>query len=164
MRPNWQPQLSTIFAAGMLASSALAGQELPLAIGRAEVLRLERRAATVVLADPNIADVTTISDSTLVVTAKRAGHTSLIVFDDQGRQVLQREIRVEAPGPVRRVRLYKGLSNGIEEYRCSPTECIATVAPRSDPSPNKTTAPEHEQAPHESVAPAEIVQTPGRQP
>ncbi|MBI3683613.1 MAG: type II and III secretion system protein family protein [Acidobacteria bacterium] len=69
-----------------LACSALAAQTAPvrdinLLVGRGELLQFERDLTRVVIAEPKIADAVVVSPREIMINAKSAGRTTLIVWE-----------------------------------------------------------------------------------
>ena len=73
-------------------------EELTPSDGR--VIRLERPVATVLVADPEIADVQLISDRTLFLYGKAVGRTRLLLLDAEETLVEDIEVVVASPLPT----------------------------------------------------------------
>jgi Flp pilus assembly secretin CpaC len=71
------------------ASAWAAADEAPITVNvnMARVLRINAPAATVIVGNPGIADVTIQDPQTLVLTGKSFGQTNLIVLDGNGNPV-----------------------------------------------------------------------------
>ena len=69
--------------------SAWATEDAPITVNvnMARVLRIDAPAATVIVGNPGIADVTIQDPQTLVLTGKSYGQTNLIVLDGNGNPV-----------------------------------------------------------------------------
>lgn len=76
--------------------SARGGQALDLAVGAGRLLSLSQPAASVFVADPQIADVQIPSDDKIFILGKKSGTTTLFALDDNGNSVASWTIRVEA--------------------------------------------------------------------
>ena len=99
--------------------SNLAGAaDLNIKIDQAELVRLDRPAAEIIIGNPSIADVSVQSGRILVVTGKSTGLTNMIVLDGNGRKIYERSI-VVAVDSNRHVAVTKGAER--ETYSCSPT-------------------------------------------
>jgi hypothetical protein len=86
-------------------------------IDQAKIIRLPDGAATVVIGNPLIADVTLQDGGVLVVTGKGYGVTNLIALDKAGALLTEQSIEVRGPrGDI--VVVYRGLSR--ESYSCTP--------------------------------------------
>ncbi len=129
---------------------------LRLDVGDTQVVRTAGKASTILLGDPNVADVTTVNETTLVITGKRPGRTSLIVFDAAALEVLRSDILISGSMPAARIRLYKGATGVVQEFRCSAAECAGPTTIRSSatgaspplndaavvPEPNRISTPQ----------------------
>src|SRR5580704_860162 len=56
---------------------------LSLVVGKGELLRFERDIARVVVAEPKIADAIVVSPRDVMVNAKGAGHTTLVIWETE---------------------------------------------------------------------------------
>jgi pilus assembly protein CpaC len=80
---------SLVIASLALASFALQAQDpvvvrsLSLVTGRGELLQFGRDVARVVIAEPKIADAIIVSPRDVMVNAKGAGHTTLVVWENE---------------------------------------------------------------------------------
>jgi pilus assembly protein CpaC len=81
----------------MAAAPADAGpaQELVLEIRKGQLLRLDRPAAAVFVADPEVADVQAHSPTLVYVFGRRSGATTLYAVDENEDVLLRREVVVE---------------------------------------------------------------------
>jgi pilus assembly protein CpaC len=100
--------IGLVLAAGLLTAPA-AGQEpaqqpavtittdgtLRLEVRKGRVIRLPRPAATVFVADPEIADVQAQSPSIIYLFGRRAGETSLYAVDEDDRLLVRTQVVVE---------------------------------------------------------------------
>lgn len=84
--------LATTLVTGMSAS-ALEGSVL-VNVNMARVLRINAPAATIIIGNPGIADVTIQDPQTLILTGKSYGQTNLIVLDAAGNPVADTLIEV----------------------------------------------------------------------
>src|SRR5258706_8146281 len=71
------------------------GPPVLLEAGKGTLIRLPRPAATVFIANPEVADVQVKSPSLIYVTAKAPGQTSLYAVDADDRVLLNSPVRVE---------------------------------------------------------------------
>lgn len=103
-----------------LPSTAYAGegQNYKVEINKTEILRLPRAAASIVVGNPRIADVTVQSTDTLFVVGRGFGETNLIILDTNGDIILDADLQVVNSLPTHGVRLYNGTSR--ETYSCIP--------------------------------------------
>jgi pilus assembly protein CpaC len=75
-------------------AAALAPALVNLEINRGALIRLPRAAATVFVANPEIADVQVKSPSIVYVTAKKGGETTLIAVDEDDKVLLESRVVV----------------------------------------------------------------------
>lgn len=110
--------LASVFAAGAArAQDAQPSDAIMLVMNKAKVLQLPPNAATVVVGNPAVADVTMIRRTKhMVLTGKGYGETNLIALDSQGRSVGESVIRVAAP--ERSLIVQRGMER--ETWDCSP--------------------------------------------
>ncbi|WP_425277512.1 pilus assembly protein N-terminal domain-containing protein [Methylobacterium nodulans] len=105
------------------------------------VLQPKRPVQAVVIGDPKVADATHTNVNTLVITGKELGTTSIILFDSNGRTILNARVQVVSGADVHptnaierreiRVRVPSkepGNSHEIHRYLCGPG-----CSPISDP-------------------------------
>ena len=74
--------------------AAAEAQPISVKVNMARVLRINAPAATVIIGNPGIADVTIQDPQTLVLTGKSYGQTNLIVLDAAGNPVADTLIEV----------------------------------------------------------------------
>jgi pilus assembly protein CpaC len=92
---------SALFPAALLAQ---AGAAVSLSVGQGALIRLDQPAATVFVANPEIADVQIAGPQSIFVFGQRTGRTTLFALDESGTPLAQREISVEHDlGQLRRV-------------------------------------------------------------
>jgi hypothetical protein len=110
----------------LFAAAAPAGAVEPIFVpmDQARILKIPDRAATLVIGNPLIADVTVERGGVAVVTAKGHGTTNIVALDGAGIVLMERPIAVKEPaGPT--VVVYRGSTR--QTYSCTP-ECSALVA------------------------------------
>jgi hypothetical protein len=116
-------------ALGILGSipTALAGA-LAVQLDSASVVRLKKDAATVIVGNPNIAEVSVESPTLIFVFGIRPGETSLTIMDKDGETLLATPVVVTPPA-VRAVTVDR---NVVEfTYTCDP-RCAQTRTPGED--------------------------------
>ena len=88
--------LALLLALPAIAAPALAEDDAPITVNvnLARVLRINAPAATVIVGNPAVADVTIQDPQTLVLTGKSFGQTNLIVLDGAGNPVADTLIEV----------------------------------------------------------------------
>jgi Flp pilus assembly secretin CpaC len=70
------------------------GEPISVKVNMARILRISAPAATVIIGNPGVADVTIQDPQTLVLTGKSYGQTNLIVLDNMGNPVADTMITV----------------------------------------------------------------------
>jgi len=104
-------------------------QTVSLGAGQASYVALTSPVRDIVLGDPLVADVSVINERTLVVLGKRAGVTSLMAFDAQGRALVDRRVVVsEAPDDavtVQRGAVASSYACGVRCSKLGPAEATA---------------------------------------
>ena len=131
--------LSTVsFAAPAFASSFLSGhshtvsavaptaQTYSVALNKTEVVRLPAAASTVIVGNPQIADISIHSPDTIFVIGRSYGETNLTVLDRNGHTILDADIQVNNNVPRNGVRVFFG-ANARQSYNCSPYCAAAPV-------------------------------------
>ena len=89
--------LPVLAFASLAASHAMAQEDgAPISVNAnmARILRLSAPAATVIIGNPGIADVTIQDPTTLILTGKNYGQTNLIVMDAAGEPIADTLIEV----------------------------------------------------------------------
>lgn len=108
---------------------ALAGEPILVQLDRATVIKLPERAATVVIGDPLIADLSVQPGGIGVITGKGYGATNVIVMDRDGAVLTEKTVEVEGPtDPI--VVVYRGMAR--ETYSCTP-KCERRITLGDDP-------------------------------
>lgn len=105
---------------GSLASPAFAGstESYKVELNKTEIVRLPGAAASVIIGNPKIADVTVQSSDLLFVVGRGYGETNLIILDANGNTMMNADLQVVNSLPNTGVRLYNGKSR--ETYSCIP--------------------------------------------
>ena len=86
-------------------------------VDQAKLLKVPAKAATIIIGNPLIADVTLQSGGIVVVTGKGYGATNFIAMDRCGDVLVDRQIQVEGP-TEQLVTVYRGVER--ESYSCMP--------------------------------------------
>lgn len=121
----------TLMAA--LPNSATAGDTIyRIDLNKTQLLRLPAPAGSVVIGNPDIADVTVHSPSLVMVVGRGFGETNLVILDRDGQTMVDADVQVTAITPSNGVRLFKATSR--QTYTC---------APYCQPSPTLGDSPEH---------------------
>jgi len=87
-------------------------------LNKTQILRLSQPASSVLIGNPDIADVTVHSLDTLFVVGRGFGETNLIVLGQNGHEILDGDVTVTHNLPDHGVRLYNAKSR--ETYSCLP--------------------------------------------
>lgn len=125
--------LLTVAAAAPLGAAW--AQTLNVEIDRSARIGLTGSAASVIVGNPAIADVTVVDANTLFVTGKGYGVTEVVAVDGVGRTIFQGEIVVTG-GSTGSVRVWRGA-------QATEMACAASCAPsiRNGAAPAGATAP-----------------------
>jgi hypothetical protein len=112
--------LALAFAAPALAES------LVVPIDHSMRLAVNGQAASVVVGNPQVADVTVVDSHTLFVSGRGYGETDVVVIDRAGRTIYSGDIIVAAGGGGR-VSVYRGADR--TDLACAPTCSVSTRSP-----------------------------------
>jgi Flp pilus assembly secretin CpaC len=110
-------------ASGATAGPPTAEPPILVELDQATLFKLPDRAATVVIGNPLIADVSIETGGIAVVTAKGYGTTNVVVLDRAGVVLMDKEVAVTVPRD-HVVFVYRGAAR--ETYSCTP-DCSARV-------------------------------------
>jgi Flp pilus assembly secretin CpaC len=102
---------------GLYGTTTAGAAELVVNIDEASIHRLMSEAATIVVGNPAIADVSVQNGSMLLVMGKNPGHTNIIALDRKGAEIENVMVHVRNAG-TRRVTLHLGSSR--LSYNCAP--------------------------------------------
>lgn len=88
--------LCLFMGSGAVTAPAFAADGAPISVNvnMARILRINASAATVIVGNPGIADVTIQDPKTLILTGKSFGQTNLIVLDSAGNPIADTLIEV----------------------------------------------------------------------
>ena len=126
------PLAAPLLAAGLAcASHASHAETLIVAVNHSLRLPVAGRAASVVLGNAAVADVTVVDSHTLFVTGKSPGSTDLAVVDPLGRTVFAADVAVSS-GPGRPVTIHRATETA--EVSCDP-RCLVAGAPKPTTMP-----------------------------
>lgn len=126
-------------AAALLAAPAAASAQsrMSVEIDQAQRVQLRGPAGSVIVGNPQIADVTVVDANTLYITGKGYGVTEVVAVDPIGRTVFQSQVIVTAGEGAGRVRLWRG-AQATEmacASSCSPSLRGSTGPAAGDPAP-----------------------------
>jgi len=135
---------------GWLALAVLAALAVParaqqgplrVTVNHAAALTLDAAAATVLIADPEVADVVNERNHLMFVLGRKPGATNLLVYDGAGKRLMEREV-VVVPQEDRTVTITRETDQ--TDYTCAPRcafrEHLAG-APRSEIGAAAATTP-----------------------
>lgn len=108
---------------GALPTIATASDTISVQMNMARVLRLSAPAATVIIGNPGVADVTIQDPQTLILTGKSYGQTNLIALDSAGNPIADSIVQVQRNGRDI-VTIYMGSAR--TSMACAP-ECQPTI-------------------------------------
>jgi len=114
-------------SATLLSCAAHAGH-ITVETGKAKAIKLKTNADSVIIGNPNIADVAVHDDTLLFVTGKAYGTTNLMIFDNEGNTIHSSDVVVTA-NTTSWVSVKRAGTNFT--YDCSPT-CRPTLSPGDD--------------------------------
>ena len=120
-------------AACLFAAGLAQAQSLSVGIDRSARVALRGSAASVIVGNPAIADVTVVDANTLFVTGKGYGVTEVVAVDGLGRTIYQGEVIVSG-GSTGSVRVWRGAQ--ATELACA-ASCSASI--RNDAAATTTT-------------------------
>lgn len=101
--------VASTLALALSAPAAALAQAAPLSVSIDHATRVQMRGAvaSVIVANPDIADVTVVDANTLYITGKGYGVTEIVAVDAIGRTLFQNEVVVTAPNRGH-VRVWRG--------------------------------------------------------
>ena len=100
-----------------LTTPGNAGQPVNIVVDQARIMRLSTPAATIIVGNPMIADVSIQDNQMLVVMGKSNGLTNMIALDENGREIANVDLIVQTNG-ANSLTLYKGSAR--ISMNCSP--------------------------------------------
>ena len=113
----------SLLALGAAAPALAQSRPLSVEIDHTARLNLRGAAASVVVGNPQIADVTVVDEHTLFISGRGFGVTEVVVLDGMGRTIYQSEVVVSAPSSGQ-VRVWRGST--VTDMACSST-CAPSV-------------------------------------
>lgn len=109
-------------ASGLAVLPATAA-DLLVEINQSRLHQLSRAAATIVVGNPAIADVSVSNANTLIVFGRTYGKTNLIALDANGQQIANLDLNVVAPQDTA---LTVNRGTGQYSYNCTP-DCVRVL-------------------------------------
>lgn len=116
------PALALVLAAAPTAALAQSGT-MNVEIDRSSRVQLAGAAASVIVGNPQIADVSVVDANTLFITGKGYGVTEVVAVDGVGRTLFQREVVVTG-GSTGSVRVWRGAQ--ATEMACA-SSCAPSI-------------------------------------
>lgn len=124
-RRSYLALAATAAVAAFSAQACAADAEVIVAMDEVGVVRLPKQAASVLIGNPSIADVSVQNGRMLVITGKSFGMTNAVVLGADGKEILEAKIAVQS-NRTRLVTVQKG-NLGRQTYVCAP-ECQASLS------------------------------------
>jgi hypothetical protein len=133
-------------------ADASAPRSLDLTMSIAKIMQLDQPAATIIVGNPEIADISIVDGLTMVLTGRAVGVTNLIAMDANGGEIVNVELRVSAVGPRHVV---VRIGTRAATFICTPT-CRPVQTPRPPaPATSPPIEARSETAPHENQLPVD---------
>jgi Pilus formation protein N terminal region len=119
-RANRRPLLllSAVLWIVALAAPAYAADQISVPLDKARILHLPDRAATIVIGNPLIADLSIQPGGLAVITGKSYGETNFVVLDRGGVVLTEKTVEVTFPNEQSLVVVYRGIDRA--SYSCTP--------------------------------------------
>src|ERR1700712_3304889 len=103
--------------ASAFAAPPPTGGPIPVNLDQAKLIKVPERAASIIIGNPLVADITLQPGGVIIVTGKSYGATNFVAMDRNGEVLVDRIILVEsAADPV--VTVYRGIER--ETWSCMP--------------------------------------------
>jgi Flp pilus assembly secretin CpaC len=135
-----RPILVAAFGIAALAGSAMAqSASMNIGIDRSQRVSLRGAVASVIVNNPQIADVTVVDANTLVIQGKGYGQTEILAVDAIGRPLFQNQIIVSG-GQAGSMRVWRG--GQATEMACAAT-CSPSLRVYDNGSSGAGSAPGH---------------------
>jgi Flp pilus assembly secretin CpaC len=121
-----------LLAAPVMAPAIAVAEDGPIQVktNMARILRISAPAATVIIGNPGVADVTIQDPQTLVLTGKNYGQTNLIVLDTRGNPIADTLIEVVQSAQSDTMTVFMGQARTT--LSCAP-QCQPTIMLGDDP-------------------------------
>ena len=110
--------LSAVLWMIALAAPTYAADLISVPLDKARILHLPDRAATIVIGNPLIADLSIQPGGLAVITGKSYGETNFVVLDRGGIVLAEKTVEVTFPDEQTAVVVYRGADR--ETYSCTP--------------------------------------------
>jgi Flp pilus assembly secretin CpaC len=112
------PLSALAFAAALALATPLAAQTMVVPIDHSTRLNVSGSAASVVVGNPQVADVTVVDSHTVFVSGRGYGQTDVVVLDGAGRTLYAGEVIVGSPTTYGQVSVYRGAAR--TDMACAP--------------------------------------------
>lgn len=109
---------SLLLACPLIVSAQTADPIYRIDLNKTQILRLPAQAGSIIIGNPDIADVTVQSPTMLFVIGRGYGETNLVILDRDGQTMMDADVQVTSITPSNGVRLFNAKSR--ETYSCSP--------------------------------------------
>ncbi len=110
-------RLAVIVLLVAFVAPATAADPIVVFIDQARIMQLPERAATIVVGNPLIADLTIQPGGLAIITGKGYGATNFVVLDRHGAVLTEHAVEVTGPND-KTVVVYRGIDR--ETYSCTP--------------------------------------------
>jgi hypothetical protein len=110
--------LSAVLSMVALSAPSYAADLISVPLDKAQILHLPDRAATIVIGNPLIADLSIQPGGLAVITGKSYGETNFVVLDRGGIVLTEKTVEVTFPNEQGVVVVYRGADRNT--YRCTP--------------------------------------------
>jgi Flp pilus assembly secretin CpaC len=119
LRASLRPmcRLAVIVLLVAFVAPATAADPIVVFIDQARIMQLPERAATIVVGNPLIADLTIQPGGLAIITGKGYGATNFVVLDRHGAVLTEHAVEVTGPND-KTVVVYRGIDR--ETYSCTP--------------------------------------------
>lgn len=125
---------AALAALALLAAPAVGfaqSARMSVEIDQAARVQLRGAAGSIIVGNPEIADVTVVDSNTLYITGKGYGVTEIVAVDSAGRTLFQSEVIVTAGSGAGRVRVWRG--GQATEMACA-ASCSPSLLGTSGPA------------------------------
>ena len=120
--------LAALAVAAIAPAPALAQSTMNVEIDRSSRVQLAGAASSVIVGNPQIADVSVVDANTLFITGKGYGVTEVVAVDGVGRTLFQRDVVVTG-GSTGSVRVWRG--GQATEMACA-SSCAPSIRTAGD--------------------------------
>jgi Flp pilus assembly secretin CpaC len=110
--------LSAVLWIVALAAPTYAADQISVPLDKARIMHLPDRAATIVIGNPLIADLSIQPGGLAVITGKSYGETNFVVLDRGGIVLAEKTVEVTFPNEQSLVVVFRGSDR--QSYSCTP--------------------------------------------